>query len=87
MAINSEGVVTAEANREIRQIRERESGFIFAWFGWFAVIKRRRATAVQDAGAFTVTLEWREASWSAPALWCFGRWRGGTVAVRKHLQS
>jgi hypothetical protein len=35
--------------------------------------KRWRATAVQDAGAFMVTPGWREASWSAPALWRFGR--------------
>jgi hypothetical protein len=35
--------------------------------------KRWRATAVQDAGAFAVTPGWREASWSAPALWRFGR--------------
>jgi hypothetical protein len=27
----------------------------------------------RHAGAFTVTFEWREASWSAPALWRFGR--------------
>jgi hypothetical protein len=35
--------------------------------------KRWRVTAVQNAGAFTVTPGWREASWSAPALWRFGR--------------
>jgi hypothetical protein len=37
--------------------------------------KRWRATAVQDAGAFKLTSEIREASWSAPALWRFGRRR------------
>jgi len=50
------------------------SVLIFAWFVWFGVQKRWRATAVQDAGAFTVTFGWREASWSAPALWRFGWW-------------
>jgi hypothetical protein len=39
--------------------------------------KRWRATAVQEAGAFTVMPGWREASWSAPVLWRFGRWCGG----------
>ena len=42
------------------------------WF-WRANEKRWRATAVQDADAFTMTTGWREASWSAPALWRFGR--------------
>jgi hypothetical protein len=35
--------------------------------------KRWRATAVQDAGAFTVMLEYCETAWSAPVLWRFGR--------------
>ena len=40
--------------------------------------KRWRTTAVQNAGAFTKTPEIREASWSAPALWRFGRSAGKT---------
>ena len=39
--------------------------------------KRRRAAAVQDAGARAAALGEREASWSAPVLWRFdGRNRG-----------
>jgi tetratricopeptide (TPR) repeat protein len=34
--------------------------------------KRRRAAALQDAGAFVMVPNWREASWTAPALWRFG---------------
>ncbi len=33
--------------------------------------KRRRAAAVQNAGARNETLGEREASWSAPVLWRF----------------
>src|SRR5437773_2346342 len=40
--------------------------------------KRWRTTAVQNAGACTKTPEIREASWSAPALWRFGRSAGKT---------
>ncbi|MEN9573831.1 MAG: hypothetical protein RL514_1686 [Verrucomicrobiota bacterium] len=43
----------------------------------------KEAEATQVAGALTMTLDWREASWRAPALRRFG-WRGdGTVAVRQ----
>jgi hypothetical protein len=35
--------------------------------------KRWRATAVQNAGALADDHRMREASWSAPALWRFGR--------------
>jgi tetratricopeptide (TPR) repeat protein len=34
--------------------------------------KRRRAAALQNAGAFVVAPALREASWTAPALWRFG---------------
>ena len=44
------------------------------WFSNLAACaeKRRRATALQDAGAFSVASGPREASWTAPALWRFG---------------
>src|SRR5207253_339763 len=58
--------------------------------------KRWRTTAVQDAGRWPMTLEMREASWSAPVLWRFGQsagktgdgWKGAVrarKAGRKHL--
>jgi len=34
--------------------------------------KRRRAAALQNAGAFVIAPALREASWTAPALWRFG---------------
>ena len=34
--------------------------------------KRRRAAALQDAGAFAIAFGRREASWTAPVLWRFG---------------
>ena len=37
-----------------------------------ATEKRRRAAALQDAGAFSTTRGCREASWNAPVLWRFG---------------
>ena len=36
-----------------------------------AVEKRRRAAALQDAGARTAAVDERGASWSAPVLWRF----------------
>ena len=69
-----------ELKKQTAKYAEFTNGFqvvIFAWFVWFAVEKRWRATAVQDAGAFTMTLVKREASWSAPALWRFGGRCGG----------
>ena len=48
--------------------------------------KRWRTTAVQNAGAFTKTPEIREASWSAPALWRFGRSAGEIGRRRERLR-
>jgi tetratricopeptide (TPR) repeat protein len=44
------------------------------WFSTFMarIEKRRRAAALQDAGAFSGDRRVREASWSAPVLWRFG---------------
>jgi len=45
-----------------------------AWYSHLAwrVEKRRRAAALQNAGAFGVALASCEASWTAPVFWRFG---------------
>jgi hypothetical protein len=48
--------------------------------------KRRRAAALQDAGALADALEPREASWSAPLLWRFEKSRLSPGRTELHLK-
>jgi hypothetical protein len=52
--------------------RNRSKTGVYRRIGdWQAPAKRRRAAAVQDAGAPAETSKPRAASWSAPVLWRF----------------
>jgi len=68
-------------NREIRQTRERESGFYFRVVRVVLSEKRWRATTIQDSGAFTMALGGAKRFGVRQPSGALG---GGIVAVRKH---
>ena len=60
-------MAAAEQTAKDAKYANGNSVLIIAWLVWFAVEKRWRTTAVQDAGALSLTPELRKASWSATA--------------------